>query len=340
MDNVGKNELASHESLSENIDDVVDDLFSELAEQIETSDEIDGDYPESDSVSNDNELTLSNEIEWKREFNDSEDEEISFDKGIDSETVPEEFIGVVRTNIKSLTHCAGRLAQLERLFTEAPGYGKLYGALRNLRETTEYQVDSLTRALANDYRKLQAPPVLPVRRWKMRKKTANASACPWNTLTLARWKDTMVAFIPEQVAYVSNSPIKNNKKNSILFDLPLKNLKKWPWDKLKPFFSGKLGELTEKQLAKIKLPIIKHPGIFQTLTEQKDNNYLLILSHENKAGAVFLDSHTEDIFIPERWAWSRESREDTVLAGHVKVYGKYLPVINIAKQDSFSIDVE
>jgi hypothetical protein len=338
MEHVDKNGLASHESLSENIDDVVDDLFSELAEQIETTDEISGDYGDVGD-SNDNELTFSDEIGWGG-MSEVTGDELSFSDDVKNESIPEEFINVVRRNINSLTHCAARLTQLERLFTEAPGYGKLYGAIRNIRETTEYQMDSLTRALLNDYRKLQAPPMMPIRRWKMRKKTAHSSACPWSVLTLAKWKDTMVAFVPEQIAYLSTEPIITSKKNSILFDFPLKNLKKWPWEKLQPLFSGILGELSEQQLSQLKLPIIQHPGIFQTLNESKGNLYLLILNHENNAGAVFLDSYTEDIFIPSRWAWSREAREDTVLAGHIKVYGKYLPVINIAKQDSLSINFE
>ncbi len=348
MEHVEKNELASHESLSENIDNVVDDLFSELAEQIETSGEEADGYGD-EAGFNDNELTFSDEISWQAETTEPEPASETTEPEPASETisiatsqddsVPEAFIGVVRHNVKSLTHCASRLTQLERLFTEAPGYGKLYGAVRNLRETTEYQMDSLTRALANDYRQLQAPPNLPVRRWKMRKKTANASACPWTVLTLARWKDEMVAFVPDQIAYVSNTPVVTSKKNSILFDLPLKSLKKWPWDKIKPLFSGKLAELEEQQLVKLRLPIIKHPGVFQALTAPKDKNYLLILNHDNNSGAVFLDSHTEDIHIPPRWAWSRESRDDTVLAGHIKVYGKYLPVINIAKQESLAMDL-
>ncbi len=326
MEHADKNELASHESLSKNIDDVVDDLFSELAEQLETTDELTETHVEA-ADSHDNKLTFDNPPILKTPSPEQT-----------TSAIPEEFIKVIRANLKSLTHSAARLTQLERIFTEAPGYGKLYGTLRNLRETTEYQVDSLSRSLAGDYRKFQAPPILPIRRWKMRKKTANASACPWNLLTLARWKDTMVAFVPEQVAYVGSSPTTMGKKSSADYELPLKDLKRWPWDKLQPLFSGKLGELSEQQLAKLKLPVIQHPGLFQTLVEPKDKNYLLILSHENQAGAVFLDSHTEDIFIPSRWAWSRETREDSVLAGHVKVYGKYLPVINIAKQDSLTIE--
>jgi len=328
MDKSESNELSSHASLSEQIDDVVDDLFSELADQIETAEDINS-HDSGLTDLNEGEADF-NDISIEKETVDSVSPESKKEMTVAVAPVSDQFVRVIRRNIKILNNCAARLIQLEKLFSETPGYGKLFSAIKNLRELIEYQLDSLTRALTDDFRTVEAPPILPVRRWKMRSRGASVS-CPWNSLVVAKWKNAPVAFIPEQISYFGDNPTICQKKYGTKTLYPLKNLKKSPLDKLQKRLTGALSSLNESQLRKMKLPILKHPGIFQAFSEPLPKYYLLVLSHGDKGGVVFLDTPGETTQVSQQWPWSRETRSDSIIAGHLKIYGEYLPVVDLEK---------
>jgi hypothetical protein len=82
----------------------------------------------------------------------------------DTETVPAPaaLLNIMRTNLSALEQVTNRLAPVENLFTQKPGYEKLVAIYRKLRETMNHQKTVLSTALKLEYHAAPSTSAAPV----------------------------------------------------------------------------------------------------------------------------------------------------------------------------------
>ncbi len=263
----------------------------------------------------------------KVEIKETEKAKEPFSPATIPQELPEGFTKLLQAHISMLDQCVNRIHPLENLFARTPGYGKLHVINKKLREQLEIQKDSLVRALKGDYR--HYPSYLgnqPIQSVKVNS-TASTASCPWSTLAIAQWKEKIVAFVPDQIAYVGE--IKGSEKLQSQKLFPLAKLKAWPWSKLQPLISGELAEKDERTLAGFQLPFLQHPWIFQAFTEPNAAEIVIILFHKENGAVTLLDTPVEEITVSSQWAWEPSDSSGTFLAGHLNVFGEYIPVVNL-----------
>lgn len=244
--------------------------------------------------------------------------------------IPDRLLKVIQANVTMLGMCIDRVLPLENLFANKQGYDKLYTVNKKLREQLELQRESLSRALAGDYQAFPAMLSNPPQAAKAGNKPEPPSTpCPWSSLTVARWKGSLVAFVPDQVSHVSAGTIPSAKFATNLSKLSLKKLKQWPWSSIRELFRGELAKMPEARLQGMELPVLTHPGIFQALTEPCEDIHLLVLFSKETGGVAFIDSGVAEIAVSKQWQWEPEAKRNSILAGHLKVEGECLPVISL-----------
>ncbi|MBU0728600.1 MAG: hypothetical protein KKE17_07940 [Proteobacteria bacterium] len=248
--------------------------------------------------------------------------------------IPDELGKVIQSNVVMLGRCIDRIMPLEQLFARTPGYDKLHLINKKLREQLEIQRDSLANALGGDFSSLPPQQGAPIQKTRISQQSSGESPCPWSKLTVAKWKGSFVAFLVEQVAYVSDNQINAYEKFKNRQSFPLKNLKSWPWSKLKPLLGGDISTKTDAELKSMMLPILDHPGVFQNFAEPADENFIMLLSHHEIGGVVFLDSQTNNINVSQQWLWEANPQKSSVLAGHLQIHGEFLPVVDVSRLES------
>ncbi|MFC1523961.1 hypothetical protein ACFL6N_04140 [Thermodesulfobacteriota bacterium] len=245
-----------------------------------------------------------------------------------TDSTPDQMTTVIQTNIAMLDQCIIRIKPLENLFAKTPGYEKLHFIHEKLREQLELQQMSLENGLQGNFTPLTKQKISPLKKVRVSQKSSD-SRCPWQRLTIAKWKGALVAFLPEQIAYLSDNTINVQDKFGKIEEFPLAKLKKWPWSKIKPLLTGDIGELEEAELKRTILPVLHHPGVFQTFTEEAEDNHILILSNKETHGVIFLDTATEQIMVSPDWSWEPSQRRGEIIAGHLKIQSDHLPVLDL-----------
>jgi hypothetical protein len=228
----------------------------------------------------------------------------------------------LQSHVPVLDQCAKRVTPAEKAFGKASGMEKFYALHRRIREQLEKQSAFLARVASNQYRssrnaKQDAGPA--------------RTPCPYKSLITAQWGGNTVAFVPEHIVYEGSAAwwARNRVPKQARF--PLRYLKSWPWSKLQPQLGGRLAEQREKQVAKLVVPVLNHPGQYRTVNRSDEVSEILLLQYNNSQAAVFLESVPKKLTVSEQWSWEPSSEKDSIVAGHLTVVGKVIPVATLEK---------
>ncbi len=237
--------------------------------------------------------------------------------------LPETLRYSLHSHVSILEQCVKRVMPAEKTFGNASGMEKLYVPHRRIREQLEKQSKLLSRLCNGQFRSLRTAPPPPGK--------AKKSPCPFKSLLTAEWGGRTVAFAAEHVAYEGSVVWWARRKLSRQEHLPLRYLKTWPWTKLKGQFSGKLSEQREKMLNKLAVPILNHPGPFKVLDQPENGNNILVLQYNDTQAAVFLESEPESVSVSEQWEWEPSTEKNSIVAGHLNLGDKLVPVATLEK---------
>ena len=83
-------------------------------------------------------------------------------EGAETLPAPAPLLNIMRTNLSALEQVTNRLAPVENLFAQKPGYEKLLAIYRKLRETMDHQKTRLSTALKLEYHAAPAGAAVPV----------------------------------------------------------------------------------------------------------------------------------------------------------------------------------
>lgn len=240
--------------------------------------------------------------------------------------IPEVLFYALQSHVSIFEQCVNRILPLEKLFRKKNGMERLYAILRQLRGQLEKQKAFLARISNGQYRSA-------LERLPATDKTALTMApCPWKALLTAQWGGMVVAFVPEHVAYEGDAAWWARRKlTPRLASLPMRYLKTWPWTKIQPRLQGALAAQSENLLESLDIPVLNHPGPFQAPGRGKKEGGILILQHHAKSAVVLLESHPERITVSEQWPWEPSSQLGSIVAGHITVDDRVIPVATLEK---------
>ncbi len=238
--------------------------------------------------------------------------------------IPGDLENTVRSLLTALEQCKKRILPVENLFANKPKFAKLHTIHKKLRIQIAGQIDSISRALLGDYKpasitEITTPAPPPAE-----------CSCPWASLRIGQWRGKTVAFIGAHIAYEKNANNWTKTNVGILAVFPLKRLKPfWPWCKLRPRFRGTITQLSEGELRKLALPVLKHPDPVQNVSLSEGDATLLVLYSKKKGGVLLLDAATTEKTVKKNWRWQPSKKSASIISGTVKTDDLDIPVIDL-----------
>lgn len=237
-------------------------------------------------------------------------------------SIPEILHYALQSHMAILEQCVKRINPAEKAFGKASGMEKLYVVHRQIREQLEKQTMFLARIAKGQFRSVR----------REQKKSCNVEKrCPFQSIITAEWGGKTVAFVAEQVTFEGNVAWWARGRRHQQAYFPLRYLKSWPWSKLHPQLRVELAKQQENKLGSIELPVLNHPGPFRTTDPPDGINGILILNYKSSQAAVFLESKPRRLTVSEQWEWEPSSELDSIVAGHLHIDGKLIPVATLEK---------
>lgn len=219
----------------------------------------------------------------------------------------------ISAHIDALDKCIARMLPIEQLMGRTHGMEKLYKFYKGIREDLTQQIADICRLFPElDHRSPCSKPEATAKDIFSMHMVAEEDAggrkdsepaarqCPWQRLAMTSWAGKTVAFVPDEIAFEGRPAWWAQKKICTLNFMPLKMLKAWPWKKIGPMLSGRLGKKDEKELSDMGFPVVEPPWA----DPSSNRKPMVIILYAAGKGAVFLtDSETILFSTYGNWNW-------------------------------------